>query len=182
MKHRCQFQIAWALLLLCAAGCGPVQRPDGGSGLLAVGSAAPGLVANDHLDRPVDLRAAKISVVYFYPRDGTPGCTKEACAFRDVWQRYESAHVRVIGVSTNAAQEHREFAITHKLSFSLIADSQGVWSKAFGVPRLFGMTKRVSFLLDAHGSVAKVYSDVDPGVHANQVLRDVAALTREPAR
>ena len=182
VKNLGVLRILLGLSLIWAVACRSVQRPDGGSGLLAVGASVPALVAPDHLDRPIDLRSKQVSVVYFYPRDGTPGCTKEACAFRDVWQRFEAAHVRVIGVSMNSAQEHREFAQKYKLSFSLIADPQRVWAQAFGVPGVFGMLKRVSFLLDAKGRVAKVYSDVDPGVHADEVLRDAARLSPQEHR
>jgi thioredoxin-dependent peroxiredoxin len=176
VKTRAVSRIVLGLGLFWAGACRSVQRPDGGSGLLPVGSVVPALVSQDQLDRPVALKSTQVSVVYFYPRDGTPGCTKEACAFRDVWKRFEAANVRVIGVSMNSAQDHREFAQKHQLAFSLISDSQREWSQAFGVPGTLGMLKRVSFLLDGQGLVAKVYSDVDPGVHADEVLRDAARL------
>jgi peroxiredoxin Q/BCP len=134
----------------------------------------------DHAGKVVSLRAEQPSIVYFYPKDGTPGCTKEACAFRDSWQRYETAGIRVIGVSSDSEEKHREFAKEHDLPFSLIADPEHAWSDAFGVgpvSRLLpNADARVSFLIDAKGRVAKVYDDVDPGVHADQVLTDAKAL------
>jgi peroxiredoxin Q/BCP len=116
------------------------------------------------------------TIVYFYPKDDTPGCTKEACAFRDAWDRYAQAGVRVIGVSTDSNESHREFAEKHDLRFALIADEDRQWAQAFGVPTRAGMAKRVSFLIDRKGTVVKVYPDVDPAVHAEQVLRDASGL------
>lgn len=164
-------------LLVAAAGCGEVQRPDGGEGLLAEGSEAPALAKAAHDGTAIDLRAlGKPAIVYFYPKDGTPGCTTEACAFRDVWSNYESAGVMVIGVSMDDDASHKAFADEHELPFPLIADTEGTWAKSFGVPATAGFTQRVSFLLDAEGKVAKVYPGVDPGVHADEVLEAAKAL------
>lgn len=146
--------------------------------LLSAGTEVPALVRVDHRGKVVTLRGEP-AIVYFYPKDGTPGCTKEACAFRDTWQRYESAGIRVIGVSTDSEAEHRKFAEEHNLPFSLIADPEHAWSDAFGVGRhslARSRDARVSFLIDAQGKVVKVYPDVDPGVHANEVLSDAKAL------
>ena len=91
----------------------PAQKPDGTSGPLAVGQPAPDVVGRDVEGREVRLSAQTGPVVvYFYPKDGTPGCTKEACAFRDVWGQYQQAHVAVIGVSTNSAEQHAKFLAT----------------------------------------------------------------------
>lgn len=173
------------LLLLLASccpivslvGCGETQRPDGGTGLLEVGALAPDLSATAHDGTAISLRAlGKPAVVYFYPKDGTPGCTKEACAFRDIWTEFEKAGVLVIGVSTDDDASHREFAAEHELTFPLIADTQKTWADAFGVSVKAGFTERVSFLLDANGKLANVYPGVDPGVHAREVLDDAAKL------
>jgi peroxiredoxin Q/BCP len=165
-------------LSLVLAACGGASK-GGTNKLLAAGSQAPALVRVDHKGAVVALRADEPSLVYFYPKDGTPGCTKEACAFRDSWQRYQSAGLRVIGVSSDTEAEHRKFAEEHSLPFSLIADPEHAWSDAFGVPRhaLSGnRDARVSFLIDKDHKVAKVYQDVDPGVHADQVIADAKAL------
>jgi len=114
-------------------------------------------------------------LVYFYPKDSTPGCTKEACAFRDAWNRFEEAGVLVVGVSTDSADSHRAFAKEHALPFPLVADTDLAWAKAFGVPTIMGVTRRVSVLLH-DGRVTKVYPDVDPGVHATEVLTDAAQV------
>ncbi len=155
---------------------GPVQRPDGGSGLLAVGSEPPPLTATAHNERSIDLRAlgGAPTVVYFYPKDNTPGCTTEACAFRDVWSKYEEAGVQIIGVSADSIESHKAFAAEHELPFPLVSDPELRWAKAFGVSSTAGFISRVSFLIGRDGRVAKVYPDVDPGIHADEVLRDAA--------
>jgi thioredoxin-dependent peroxiredoxin len=115
-------------------------------------------------------------VVYFYPKDATPGCTKEACAFRDVWDKYKAAGVQVFGVSGDDRNSHEKFAAAQKLPFPIIADPDHEWIEAFGVPTKLGMPSRVSFLIGPDGKIAKVYPNVDPGVHAGQVLDDAKAL------
>lgn len=163
---------------VAAVSCGATTRPDGGKGLLAVGASAPALEGTDQhgeVRRIADGRG-KYLVVFFYPKDGTPGCTAEACAFRDAWDRYERAGVLIYGVSADDRASHAAFAKEHALPFPIIADPEHTWSQAFGVGRLLGMSERVSFLLDPEGKIVRSYPDVDPGVHAEQVLGDVARL------
>ena len=146
--------------------------------MLAVGAPAPALQQVAHDGTEIDLAKleGKPTLVYFYPKDSTPGCTKEACAFRDVWKRYEEAGVLVVGVSADSNESHRVFAEEHQLPFPLIADEALVWANAFGVDTTLGMTNRDSFLIGRDGKVAKVYRGVDPGVHADEVLADAKAL------
>jgi peroxiredoxin Q/BCP len=115
-------------------------------------------------------------VVFFYPKDGTPGCTKEACAFRDAWERYRQAGVQVFGISADEQRSHEQFAKEQRLPFPIVADPAHAWSSAFGVTTRLGMDARVSFLVDGSGKVANVYPHVDPALHADEVLRDAAAL------
>jgi peroxiredoxin Q/BCP len=169
-------QILLALALGLAA-CGGSKAHTDHSKLLAAGAEVPALVRVDQNGQVVSLRGGPPTLLYFYPKDGTPGCTKEACAFRDAWTKYQSADVRVIGVSTDSEEKHREFAKEHELPFPLIADPERAWADAFGVGTFFGgHDERVSFLIDKQGKVAKVYQDVDPGVHADQVLEDARSL------
>ncbi len=161
-----------AVLVFALAACGAQVRPDGGKGLLPEGSSVPDLRETDQAGREVKLREPVPTLVYFYPRAGTPGCTREACAFRDAWARYEAAGLRVIGVSSDDKEDQAKFAKEHQLPFSLIADPEHVWSHAFGVGSFIGMDSRVSFLIGQSGKVAHVYRDVDPGVHAKEVLDD----------
>ena len=175
-----------ALVLILASALTPtlacgttVKRPDGGAGLLPVGSVAPDVTAEDAKGQPVHLSdyRGKPVVVYFYPADDTPGCTKEACAFRDVWKKFEKADVIVIGVSSNDAEKHRAFRKKHNLPFPLAADVDGTAGKAYGVPKTVFGYDRVTFLVAGDGRVAKVWPEVDPGVHAEEVLK--AASVRD---
>lgn len=190
MKFPAHFAIRMCLAVLGASfalsapllvtGCGAQQRPDGGEGLLPAGSSAPDLSALDQhgaAHRLSDERGHPV-IVYFYPKDGTPGCTTEACAFRDAWDRFKQAGVQIFGVSTDDVDSHASFAKEEKIPFPILADPGGAWTKAFGVSTTLGMASRVSFLIDPEGKVAKVYPDVDPGVHANEVLNDAAALKK----
>lgn len=162
------------------AGCGAAARPDGGTGLLPVGTPAPDLSAVDQAGKTHRLADARghAVVVFFYPKDATPGCTKEACAFRDAWDRFQKADVRIFGVSADDQRSHEQFAKEQQLPFPILADPTRAWISGFGVSTRLGMASRVSFLLDASGKVAKIYPDVDPALHADQVLRDAAALPR----
>jgi thioredoxin-dependent peroxiredoxin len=170
-----------ALVALAAfVGCASTQqRPDGENGLLPAGSAAPDLFAADQngaIQRLSDQRGRAV-IVYFYPKDGTPGCTAEACAFRDAWDRFKQANVTIFGVSVDDRQSHETFSKQHNLPFPILADPDQLWVQAFGVPTTAGMAKRVTFLIDPDGKIAKVYPDVDPGIHVDQVLKDAAVLT-----
>jgi peroxiredoxin Q/BCP len=132
--------------------------------------------------RSIGAQKGQPLVVYFYPKDGTPGCTEEACAFRDAWDRYAKAGVMVFGVSGDDQESKAEFAKEEKLPFPILADPEHRWAEAFGVGTTLGMMDRVTFLLDATGAVAKVYPDVDPGVHAAEVLEDAKGLGAGSAR
>ncbi len=169
---------AAALAAALIVACGPTKRPDGGEGLLPVGASVPRLEATDHLGQRVALAelGGKPVLVYFYPKDGTPGCTQEACAIRDTWDRFTEAELVVLGVSGDDAQSHREFAEDNALPFSLIPDPQLEWAAAFGVGTIGSFTARVSFLIGRDGKIAHVYPGVDPAVHADQVLTDARAL------
>jgi peroxiredoxin Q/BCP len=165
-----------------------------GVGALAlVATLGPACVKNQRLetgDVPPDLSAVdqhgqvqRLStqrghplVVYFYPKDGSPGCTEQACAFRDAWKRFETAGVTVYGVSSDDAASKKKFAEEHSLPFPLLADPDHTWANAFGVSMILGYYERITFLLDREGRVAKVYPNVDPGVNATQVLEDAAKL------
>lgn len=162
---------------LGACGSTP-QRPDGGKGLLPVGSAAPDVVAKDPAQKEVRLSSLRGEpvVVYFYPADGTPGCTKEACAFRDAWKKYDAAHVGIIGVSNDSNDSHVDFQKKHAIPFPLAADTDGTIGKSYGVTKKVFGYDRVSFLVDKDGKVAKVWADVDPGVHADEVLSEATKL------
>lgn len=157
---------------------GAVHRPDGGEGLLATGAAAPDFSAIDATGHAVRMSAARGTpiVVYFYPKDETPGCTKEACAFRDAWDRLGAAKVTVFGVSRDSSESHALFREKYQLPFPLAADAEGAIAQSYGVKSTLGMSDRVTFLVGPDGRIAKVYPDVDPGVHVTELLADVGKL------
>ncbi len=122
-------------------------------------------------------------LLYFYPRDNTPGCTAEACAIRDAWSDFKAKGIAVLGVSTDSVASHKKFEAKHSLPFTLLADEHRQVVKAYEVwapkklaGREFLGTRRTSFLIDPEGTIAKVYEKVKPAVHADEVLRDFESL------
>lgn len=119
-------------------------------------------------------------LLYFYPKDSTPGCTQEACAFRDAYADLTSAGVTIWGVSADSEKSHVKFAETHKLPFPLLSDpthamieSYGAWGNKKFMGREFTGILRISYLIDPSGVVRKVYDPVKPAGHAAEVLQDV---------
>ena len=118
-------------------------------------------------------------VLYFYPKDETPGCTKEACAFRDNIFAFRKLNAQILGVSLDDVESHKAFADNHGLPFPLLADMNGTTADAYGVKtKMFGMTvaKRQTFIIDPDGIVAKHYEQVKPASHSEQVLADLKSL------
>ena len=119
-------------------------------------------------------------VLYFYPKDETPGCTTEACEFRDNIFAYRELNAQILGVSLDDAESHKAFAENHGLPFPLLADVDGEAATAYGVKtRMFGMTvaKRQTFIIGPDGSIAKHYDKVKPAEHSDEVLADLRKLT-----
>jgi peroxiredoxin Q/BCP len=121
-----------------------------------------------------DYRGTNV-VLYFYPRDNTPGCTVEGKEFRDLHDQFISLDCAVIGVSTDSVESHRAFAEKHALPFALLADTQGELARAFGVLNR-GMAERATFVLDRDGRVSRAFRQVMPRGHAQQVLNFVRTL------
>jgi len=116
-------------------------------------------------------------VLYFYPKDNTPGCTKEACGFRDLWAEIRAAGAIVIGVSPDSAKSHGKFAGLFKLPFPLLADEDkriatayGVWGEKKFMGRTYQGVHRVSFLIGAEGRIDQIWTGVKPDAHPKQVL------------
>ena len=125
------------------------------------GDTAPDFTSTTHDGTVVSLSAlrGRWVVLYFYPADNTPGCTAEACSFRDAYEDFTDAGAVVIGVSSNDAASHERFAGKHRLPFSLLSDSDGSLRSAYGVKRSFGlMPGRVTYVIDPQGVVRKVFS------------------------
>jgi thioredoxin-dependent peroxiredoxin len=125
---------------------------------------------------PDDLTGQR-TVLYFYPKDDTPGCTKEACAFRDRMGDYGEAGIKVYGVSLDSPESHREFREKYALNFPLLTDEDGRAAEALGILRENGeVANRVTFLLAPDGSIAKVYPEVSPETHADEILHDAESI------
>lgn len=118
-------------------------------------------------------------LIYFYPKDDTPGCTKEACMLRDNFPDFRKLGITVFGVSVDSVKSHAKFAEKYTLPFILLSDEDkkmvtayGVWGKKKFMGREYMGTNRVSFLIDPKGNIAKIYPKVDPQTHADTVLED----------
>ena len=125
-------------------------------------------------------------ILYFYPKDDTPGCTKEACGFRDSHPKFKRKKAVVLGVSVDPVKKHRKFADKYELPFTLIADEDkkiveaySVWGKKKFMGREYMGTNRVSFLIDPAGKIAKIYDKVKVAEHAEEVLADIAELSKK---
>lgn len=124
----------------------------------------------------------RILIIYFYPKDDTPGCTKEACLFRDSYEDFVDMGCEVIGISSDDIASHRKFAETHRLSFLLLADEKGLVRKQFGVPgNLFGLIPgRVTYIIDKKGVIREVHNSLtDPVGHINKAIDTVKKILAE---
>lgn len=124
-------------------------------------------------------------VVYFYPKDSTPGCTKEACSFRDGWSFLEDAGAVVLGISKDSVASHKKFADAHKLNFTLLSDTStetiqafGAWGKKKFMGREYMGINRNTYLIDPKGEIVKEYIGVNPLTHVKNVLEDLEELSR----
>lgn len=155
--------------------------------MLAPGDRAPDFVRPDHLGNTLDTAALRGSgplVVYFYPRDFTPGCTREACLFRDAFDELRGVSATVIGLSVDDDDSHRRFAERYRLPFALVSDPDRALARAFGILRPFGVlgARRVTFVIDRAGIVrAALHSELSMSAHLDGVRSTLAALDRSPA-
>ncbi len=150
---------------------------------VAIGDPAPDFTLPDHSGMPVrlrDLLDQGVVVLYFYPRDDTPGCRAEACAFRDSYEVFREAGAEVVGVSADPAAAHARFAARHRLPFILLSDVDGEVRKCYGVPATFGLLPgRVTYVIDRHGIVRHLFSSQLAATrHVREALQTVRALNQ----
>lgn len=124
-------------------------------------------------------------LLYFYPKDDTPGCTIEACTIRDQFKDFNAIGAVVLGVSTDSVESHKKFAEKFELPFTLLADAHkevvgryGVFGEKKFMGKTYMGTKRTSVLIDPHGKIAKVYENVKPEIHAGEVIADLRSLAQ----
>ncbi len=154
---------------------------------IKIGSLVPEVSLPDQSGKVHSLKdyAGQWVLLYFYPKDDTPGCTAEACAMRDNLPAFKHLKIKVLGISVDPVKSHRKFADKYDLNFTLLADEDkavvkryGVWGKKKFMGREYEGTNRTSFLIDPKGRLAKIYENVKPAGHAEDVLRDLATLMK----
>lgn len=155
---------------------------------LKIGDKAPIFNAPDQFGEYHELRDYKGGwlLLYFYPKDNTPGCTAEACSLRDNFSKLKRADLKIVGVSVDSIKSHEKFASKYELPFTLLADEKhevvnayGVWGRRKFMGLMYEGTARTSFLINPNGKIAKIYEDVDPRDHAEEILADVLELKKK---
>jgi peroxiredoxin Q/BCP len=150
-----------------------------------VGNKAPAFSVLDDQDRRVSLKdfEGRPVVLFFYPKDDTTGCTKEACSFRDALPRFDKMNATILGISPDSTKSHRKFKEKYDLPYTLLADEDhkvaeqyGVWGEKSMYGRKYLGILRTTFVIDAKGKIAKVFEKVKPEEHATEVAEAVAAL------
>jgi peroxiredoxin Q/BCP len=153
--------------------------------MITINQAAPdfSLPDQDGKTHRLSDHRGKWVLVYFYPKDGTSGCTKEACSIRDSFPEFKKLNLTIFGVSVDSVESHEEFSKKYSLPFTILSDSShevvkayGVWAKKQYMGKEYEGTVRTSFLINPEGVVVKVYQNVNPDIHAEEVLKDVTTL------
>ena len=152
---------------------------------LTKGSLAPDFNLLDENENPHQLSGYQGTpvVIYFYPKDDTPGCTKEACGFRDDYSAYEEAGVTILGVSPDTPQKHMKFKTKYQLPFTLLADPDhevcglyGVWGRKKFMGREYDGVFRTTYIINAEGEIADVFENVKPANHSTEILQVLHSL------
>ena len=149
---------------------------------LAVGDKAPAFSLKNSEGKTVklaDFKGKKV-VVYFYPKDNTPGCTKEACGFRDDFAQFKKKGIEVIGISPDDEKSHQKFATKFELPFTLladpdheVADKYGVWAEKNMYGRKYWGIKRTTFIIDEEGKIQEIYEKVNTNTHSQDILKAI---------
>lgn len=123
-------------------------------------------------------------VLYFYPKDDTPGCTRQACGFRDLAQDYKKENIVILGVSRDSVASHKKFAEKYRLTFPLLSDESkeminayGAWGEKKMMGRTFEGIKRITFIINPHGEIVKEYEKMDLFKHAGEIIADIKTLS-----
>jgi peroxiredoxin Q/BCP len=182
--------VAAIAIILAISGLALLLKPRAArAGMLAPGDLAPDFSTDAVLgDQTVpahltDYRGRQV-VLYFYPKDNTPGCTKEACAFRDGYAKLQQWGVAVLGCSIDGADAHRAFVRKYRLPFPLLLDPDKKIAKAYGADNgipILGLDRRITYVIGPDGRILKVYPQVDPGTHATEIIHDLAASQTRPS-
>lgn len=153
-----------------------------------IGSKAPNFSLPDQEGKQHKLSDYKNQwvLVYFYPKDDTPGCTTEACSFRDNFPKFQKSKLVILGISIDSVKSHGKFVNKYKLPFTLLADENkevvekyGVWAEKSMYGKKYMGTLRTSFLIDPNGKIVRVYEKVKPEIHADEVLKDLLVISKD---
>lgn len=149
--------------------------------ILKIGEDAPTFMLPDSQGNQVSLNdyKGKWAVLYFYPKDDTPGCTKEACQFRDDFKTLEALGAKVIGISIDDSFSHQKFAEKYNLPFPLLSDASGEVANRYGALNNFlviKLAKRYTYLINPQGKIAKIYLSVDTSKHSQEIIEDLKKL------
>jgi len=151
-----------------------------------IGDRAPYFTLPDQTGRKISLNnliGKKSIVLYFYPKDGSPGCTTQACTFRDQYQAFKDQGAEVIGISSDSVEKHREFALKYSLPFTILSDNNGKVRKLYGVPSSIGILPgRVTYIIDRKGIVRYIFSSqLHVKEHVNKALEKLLDIEVENA-
>lgn len=162
------------VVLAFPARSAPRDEESGSERSVSVGSPAPDFILPDQTGTEYSLsqfKGKKNVVLYFYPKDDTPGCTKEACGFRDLSAVFDSVHTVILGVSVDDTDSHGRFARKYNLNFPILSDADKEVSKKYDALSFYGMSKRHTYVIDTQGIVRMLYTDVDVSKHSQEVAR-----------
>ena len=155
--------------------------------MLDIGSPAPDFTLKDQDGNEITLSKLKGKwiVLYFYPKDMTPGCTTEACNFQETLPNFKSLNAEIIGVSKDSVKKHRKFADKYKLAFTLVSDENGavceaydVWKEKFNYGKSYMGIVRSTFIIDPEGTIVKIYPKVNVKEHHQEVQEDIKSLQK----
>ncbi len=150
-----------------------LQSCGGNAENLSVGNPAPDFTLQDSDGNSYSLLSFKEKnpvIIYFYPKAGTPGCTKQACGIRDSFSKFEENEIVVLGISVDSKESIKEFIKDNGLNFPLLSDENKEVSKAYGVLNNIGLDSRITFIIDKQGNIASILRDVDVETHADDVF------------
>lgn len=174
-------RLAVVSLTLATASLALLTGSSSAYATLAPGEKAPAFSAVNQDGKKIQLSDFKgqFVLIYFYPKDDTPGCTKQACNFRDQYSTLKKLNTTILGVSTQDEKSHLAFRAKHKLPFDLLVDQNGILANAYGVGKMpvIGLVKRQSILIGPDQTIVKFYSDVDPSQHVSEVMKDIKEAT-----
>lgn len=162
----------------------PLVAIAGEKGAVREGQKAPDFQLKDQHNKPHRLRdylGKKHVVLYFYPKDDTPGCTKEACSFRDERAVFDSLETAILGISVDDAASHAQFASKYNLNFPILSDVNKEVCRKYGTLSPSGMAKRMTFVIDKNGTIRKIYHEVDVDRHSAEVAEFIRENLLNPS-